>query len=183
MLMFGSSPPGTPPRSKEEAFFYALPMAQTILTSAGMGQSAGCSGSEAIDEPDKAGKRNGGALLAGPVMDASMHFLHAGLGRLRHALVSGALLAEVHHQALLPTDSALHAHIRTAHSPSSMSWSNIADYLPMERFHAMAAACGASDRTVHTLHAMNWIRQVRLQRLGAALSHWSNRGKEKDCDR
>lgn len=159
VTMLGRRLPGLPPRSAQEVFFYALPMACAVLPSAGVGilRAASGSGSARQDQP---GGWDAGAPAAGPVMEASMCFLRTGLARLRHALASGALLAEVHHQALLPSDSALHARIRTAHAPSSMSWSNIADYMPPERFHAMAAACSASGGTVHTLHAMNWVQQV-----------------------
>ena len=42
-----------------------------------------------------------------------------------------------------------------AATPTSMSWSNIPDYMSPRDFHKLAAAC-AGDRTVHFLHTMNW---------------------------
>ena len=140
ITMFGSDPPNINPREDEEVFLHAVPLAKHLLPHA----------------PAGAG-----------VMDEALSFVRGGLQRLRDALASGLLIVDVRHALLSPADANLHEYIATKLAPSSMSWSNVCDYMPARQFHAMAAACSAAGAsaegrpgTLHILHAMNWVHQV-----------------------
>lgn len=62
--------------------------------------------------------------------------------------------------AVEPSAAATVASIRSL-KPYSMSWSNVCDYIEPETFHTMARACSAPEQTVHFLHSMNWIQDVK----------------------
>lgn len=51
--------------------------------------------------------------------------------------------------------------IRHVHSPYSMSWSNICDYLAPAAFHAIARHCSVGNNTVHFGYSMNWPLEVK----------------------
>lgn len=57
-----------------------------------------------------------------------------------------------------PEDSETHVTIRKMNA-FTMSWSNICDYIPKDKFLQMAKACSGSD-TVHYMHSMNWKMEV-----------------------
>eukprot|EP01026_Neomeris_dumetosa_P014650 TRINITY_DN15379_c0_g1_i10.p1 TRINITY_DN15379_c0_g1~~TRINITY_DN15379_c0_g1_i10.p1 ORF type:complete len:415 (+),score=35.74 TRINITY_DN15379_c0_g1_i10:277-1521(+) len=48
-----------------------------------------------------------------------------------------------------------------ATSPYTISWSNLVDYCGSERFHKMARQCSAESDTIHFMHSMNWIQEVK----------------------
>lgn len=58
-----------------------------------------------------------------------------------------------------PEDSETHALIRKMNA-FTMSWSNICDYMPRDKFLQMAKACSGSE-TVHYMHSMNWKMEVK----------------------
>jgi hypothetical protein len=62
--------------------------------------------------------------------------------------------------AVEPRARAVQAKIRSL-KPHTISWSNVCDYYHPADFHAMAKACSAPEDTVHHLHSMNWIRDVK----------------------
>jgi hypothetical protein len=62
--------------------------------------------------------------------------------------------------AVEPHARAVQAEIRSL-KPHTISWSNVCDYYHPADFHAMAKACSAPEGTVHHLHSMNWIRDVK----------------------
>ncbi len=45
-------------------------------------------------------------------------------------------------------------------SPTSMSWSNVCDYCTPRAFHNLARSC-SGPKTVHVLHMMNWVKNVK----------------------
>ena len=47
--------------------------------------------------------------------------------------------------------------------PWTMSWSNVADYYSPAVFFAMARHCSREKDTVHYMHSMNWIRDVKVE--------------------
>jgi hypothetical protein len=70
------------------------------------------------------------------------------------------LLCQVKLAAVTPGSMAVQAEICSL-QPHTMSWSNVCDYYHPADFHAMAEACSAPEGTVHHLHSMNWIREVK----------------------
>jgi hypothetical protein len=79
----------------------------------------------------------------------------------KHVCESSLVLLQVRLAAVEPGDEAVQAEIRSL-QPRTISWSNVCDfYLPAD-FHAMAEACSAPEGgTVHHLHSMNWVRDVK----------------------
>ena len=67
-------------------------------------------------------------------------------------------LTQVNHGAVEPTNTALLARIASL-NPTSMSWSNVCDYIHPAEFHAMARACSCTG--VHTAHMMNYVKCVK----------------------
>jgi hypothetical protein len=72
----------------------------------------------------------------------------------------GRLLPQVKLAAVEPAAKAVQAEIR-ALQPYTMSWSNVCEHYHPADFHAMAKACSAPEDTVHYLHSMNWVMQVK----------------------
>ncbi|MEW5312491.1 MAG: hypothetical protein WDW38_004122 [Sanguina aurantia] len=70
------------------------------------------------------------------------------------------LRERVHLGHVQPSNTQLLARIRRL-SPWTMSWSNVPDYLKPADFHEMARACSAPEDTIHYLHSMNWVRDVK----------------------
>ena len=47
--------------------------------------------------------------------------------------------------------------------PWTMSWSNVGDYYSPAAFFAMARRCSREEDTVHYMHSMNWVRDVKVE--------------------
>ena len=45
--------------------------------------------------------------------------------------------------------------------PYTISWSNVPDYIATAEFHKMARAVSADEDTVHFMHSMNWVKDVK----------------------
>ncbi|CAK9081292.1 Hypothetical protein SCF082_LOCUS38710, partial [Durusdinium trenchii] len=44
--------------------------------------------------------------------------------------------------------------------PWTMSWSNVLDYMPPQKFHQLARMCSLQGDTIHYGYSMNWICEV-----------------------
>jgi hypothetical protein len=64
----------------------------------------------------------------------------------------------LHFQSVNNDNPALHASIRQL-EPSTMSWSNIGDYIYAHDFHKLLRACSGKN-TVHSMISMNWITET-----------------------
>lgn len=56
--------------------------------------------------------------------------------------------------------------------PWTMSWSNVADYCSPDDYFAMARRCSRPKDTVHYLHSMNWVRDVKVWAPERCLHVW-----------
>ncbi|MEW5302765.1 MAG: hypothetical protein WDW36_005513 [Sanguina aurantia] len=94
------------------------------------------------------------------VVTAAVKILRERVGRLQSCVVAGRVTLEVHLGHVQPSNTQLLARIRRL-SPWTMSWSNVPDYLKPADFHEMARVCSAPADTIHYLHSMNWVRDVK----------------------
>lgn len=66
---------------------------------------------------------------------------------------------QIDHKVLIDT---IHYH----HQPSSMSWSNLCDYINPRDFHKMLHQCSIGSGTAHFGYSMNWSMEVKGTYLG-----------------
>ncbi|KAK9804206.1 hypothetical protein WJX72_001253 [[Myrmecia] bisecta] len=133
VVMF-AIPEGFGERAHDEVFLQTLPASEIL----------GCRLSE----------------QAADVMSAGVLLLRRRLERLQGLMRAGKVTVEVRLGTVEPSAASTLAAIRSV-KPYSISWSNVCDYYSPKAFHAMAKACSAPEDTVHYLHTMNWVRDVK----------------------
>uniref|UniRef100_A0A7S1X5G0 Uncharacterized protein n=2 Tax=Tetraselmis chuii TaxID=63592 RepID=A0A7S1X5G0_9CHLO len=123
------------------------------------------------------------------IVHAGVSLLRRKIGKLRAILLDGSVKVEVRHQGVSPVislagrgggkASAVHHQI-AAMRPSSISWSNVLDYMNIAVFHAMARACSAPAGTIHFGYSMNWPQNMK----GASVFDYVHEPKKIDalCD-
>lgn len=81
------------------------------------------------------------------------------ISKLSELLRQGAVTAEVRHATI---ERCSREAIDAIHmlQPTSMSWSNVADYMVLKDYLELAKACSA-PATVHFLHSMNWVHETK----------------------
>eukprot|EP00798_Chlamydomonas_sp_ICE-L_P013483 gene13483-19340_t len=127
------------PRPSEEIFHHLLPMYELILPKAG----------------------GGAGEARGALMDECVEFTCGALRKLRGWLVSERLSVSLTHATLRPEAAALLSSVQSM-APTSVSWSNILDYMPPANFHRMARLCSSPKAAPakHYITTMNWIQSV-----------------------
>eukprot|EP00775_Hariotina_reticulata_P007641 gene7641-7843_t len=94
------------------------------------------------------------------IMEVAVGMLRRQVESLVGLLKAGAVTAEVHLGAVEPRARSTISAIR-ALKPYTISWSNIPDYLEPYEFHQLARAVSADRDTVHYMHSMNWVKDVK----------------------
>jgi tetratricopeptide (TPR) repeat protein len=105
------------------------------------------------------------------------------LGRIRRLLgwaQSSAVVVELHCAAVEDSVGAI-----AAFRPWTMSWSNVLDYIPAEKFHDIARACSVHHDIIHFGYSMNWMTQVYGASFLDLLGMFTEKRKKKmilDCN-
>ncbi|GFR47524.1 hypothetical protein Agub_g9242 [Astrephomene gubernaculifera] len=147
-------PRGGPERARDESFLEAIPTHELFAARLGSGgDSTGCKAA------------SGGQQAQPDVVSAGVALLRRRVRRLAALLATGRVQVQLHLRAVEPGDSATAASISSL-LPASISWSNVPDYYHPREFHAMARACSApcsipAPPTVHYMHSMNWVMDVK----------------------
>ncbi|GIQ87615.1 hypothetical protein KIPB_009690 [Kipferlia bialata] len=109
------------------------------------------------------------------VVEAVRRVLAGRLGSLLDRCKRGGVTVSVHEGDV--TDPRVVAAIRDQ-SPSSMSWSNVLDYVARDDFHRLAQECGGED-CAHSGYSMNWSTVVKGTSL-LEYSMWDDPTRRRD---
>lgn len=94
------------------------------------------------------------------IIDAAISILKEKIDAAKKWISSGLVRVDLKHQKVFLGDLRVISDIRNL-SPSTISWSNLVDYMPNKLFHRMARRCSANLKTIHYVQSMNWGVEVK----------------------
>jgi hypothetical protein len=95
-------------------------------------------------------------LKQSDVISAGIAIILNRISSWQQLILRNELTISVHHKRVTTENPAVLSEI-AALKPSSMSWSNVPDYMHPSEFFSMAKACSASEKSIHYLYSMNWV--------------------------
>ncbi|CAK4506797.1 unnamed protein product [Aphanomyces euteiches] len=93
------------------------------------------------------------AIEDGDLVAAATTTLRHKLRGLQENMMRGKIVVDIRPPCLVSQDSARDV---ARWNASTISWSNVMDYMRVETFHALARRCGTPS-TVHSGYSMNWV--------------------------
>ncbi|GMH42324.1 hypothetical protein BSKO_10243 [Bryopsis sp. KO-2023] len=93
------------------------------------------------------------------VMHCVVETLRSRIAKARALFLDGKMEMDLRLKGVTAGDEKVHRDIAEM-EPWTMSWSNLCDYSSEKDFHKMLKACSVRD-TVHYMHTMNWLIQVK----------------------
>ena len=92
------------------------------------------------------------------IMQAAVEFFKTGIDRLSKFVREKSVIIELNFKTISAENKAVVEEI-CALNPSSISWSNICDYMNPKKFHSLARKC-SGRQTLHFAYTMNWGQRV-----------------------
>ena len=92
------------------------------------------------------------------IVQAAVEFFKTGIDRLSKFVREKSVIIELNFKTISAENKAVVEEI-CALNPSSISWSNICDYMNPKKFHSLARKC-SGRQTLHFAYSMNWGQRV-----------------------